>query len=60
MAHKKVANNGADLGFEEKLWLADKLRRSMDAAEYKHVVRSPRLGFEGRLLFAAFVRFAGL
>lgn len=32
-------NNGANLGFEEKLWLmADKLRNNMDAAEYKHVV----------------------
>ena len=32
-------NNGATLGFEEKLWqAADALRGSMDAAEYKHVV----------------------
>lgn len=31
--------NGANLGFEEKLWLAaDKLRGHMDASEYKHVV----------------------
>ena len=31
--------NGASLGFEEKLWqAADKLRNNMDAAEYKHVV----------------------
>lgn len=31
--------NGAMLGFEEKLWqTADKLRGHMDAAEYKHVV----------------------
>ena len=31
--------NGANLGFEAKLWLAaDKLRNNMDAAEYKHVV----------------------
>src|SRR5437667_8434834 len=31
--------NGANLGFEEKLWLAaDKMRGHMDAAEYKHVV----------------------
>lgn len=30
---------GASLGFEEKLWQsADKLRGSIDAAEYKHVV----------------------
>jgi type I restriction enzyme M protein len=31
--------NGANLGFEQKLWqAADKLRSNMDAAEYKHVV----------------------
>ena len=31
--------NGANLGFEDKLWsAADKLRGTMDAAEYKHVV----------------------
>lgn len=31
--------NGANLGFEDKLWAAaDKLRGNMDAAEYKHVV----------------------
>ncbi|MBA2395730.1 MAG: type I restriction-modification system subunit M [Ktedonobacteraceae bacterium] len=38
---KKVEKNGngANLGFEEKLWLAaDKMRSHMDAAEYKHVV----------------------
>ncbi len=36
MANK---NNGANLGFENKLWgMADKLRGHMDAAEYKHVV----------------------
>ncbi len=39
MARKKTTDNGAAIGFEEKLWLAaDKLRGSMDAAEYKHVV----------------------
>ena len=33
------ASNGANLGFEAKLWAAaDKLRNNMDAAEYKHVV----------------------
>jgi type I restriction enzyme M protein len=43
-ARKKSASsssngNGANLGFEQKLWLtADKLRNNMDAAEYKHVV----------------------
>src|SRR5574341_859113 len=35
----KNSSNGANLGFEEKLWqAADKLRNNMDAAEYKHVV----------------------
>ena len=40
MAKKKSKKNtAADLGFEETLWLAaDKLRKSVDAAEYKHVV----------------------
>ncbi|MEM3370923.1 MAG: class I SAM-dependent DNA methyltransferase [Candidatus Woesearchaeota archaeon] len=34
-----MKNNGANLGFEQKLWqAADKLRSDMDAAEYKHVV----------------------
>ncbi len=33
------ATNGANLGFESKLWeMADKLRGHMDASEYKHVV----------------------
>ena len=32
-------SNGANLGFEQKMWqAADKLRSNMDAAEYKHVV----------------------
>ncbi|OIO06733.1 MAG: N-6 DNA methylase [Elusimicrobia bacterium CG1_02_63_36] len=32
-------NNGASLGFEEKLWqAADKMRGHMDPGEYKHVV----------------------
>src|SRR2546428_6428807 len=36
---EKTATNGANLGFEQKLWAAaDKLRGHMDAAEYKHVV----------------------
>jgi type I restriction enzyme M protein len=36
---KPKTNNGANLGFEQKLWqAADKLRNNMDAAEYKHVV----------------------
>ncbi|MFY1112960.1 MAG: type I restriction-modification system subunit M, partial [Methanosarcinaceae archaeon] len=39
MAKKTTGSNGANLGFEEKLWqTADKLRNNMDAAEYKHVV----------------------
>jgi len=34
-----MKSNGANLGFEQKLWAAaDKLRSNMDAAEYKHVV----------------------
>jgi len=33
------SNNGASLGFEQKLWqAADNLRGHMDAGEYKHVV----------------------
>ncbi len=36
-------SNGANLGFEEKLWqAADKLRGHMDAAEYK----AEEVGFE--------------
>jgi type I restriction enzyme M protein len=36
---KEKQNAGANLGFEQTLWLAaDKLRGHMDAAEYKHVV----------------------
>lgn len=35
----KNKSNGANLGFEEKLWLAaDKLRGHMDSGEHKHVV----------------------
>src|SRR5437764_1776094 len=35
----KKTTNGANLGFEEKLWqAADKMRGHMDPAEYKHVV----------------------
>ena len=43
-ARKKTAGpgtngSGANLGFEQTLWLAaDKLRNNLDAAEYKHVV----------------------
>ena len=36
---KSNSENGANLGFESKLWAAaDALRNNMDAAEYKHVV----------------------
>ncbi len=40
MARKKKTNsNGANVGYEAELWrMADALRGSMDAAEYKHVV----------------------
>lgn len=32
-------SNGATVGYEQQLWqMADALRGSMDAAEYKHVV----------------------
>src|SRR2546425_6532201 len=35
----KKASNGANLGFEEKLWqAADRMRGHMDRSEYKHVV----------------------
>jgi type I restriction enzyme M protein len=35
---KSRSGNGANLGFEEKLWAAaDKMRGHMDTAEYKHV-----------------------
>ena len=35
---KGKSGNGANLGFEEKLWAAaDKMRGHMDAGEYKHV-----------------------
>ena len=38
-ANNNGASNGANLGFEAKLWAAaDALRNNMDAAEYKHVV----------------------
>ncbi len=31
-------NNGANFGFENKLWkMADKMRGHMDSGEYKHV-----------------------
>jgi len=36
---KKDGKGTANIGFEEKLWLgADKLRGSMDASEYKHII----------------------
>ena len=38
-ASKAKSENGAHLGFEDKLWAAaDKMRGHMDASEYKHVV----------------------
>ena len=34
-----LTNDGATVGYETRLWqMADALRGSMDAAEYKHVV----------------------
>ena len=39
MTEKKQAGSGATTGYEAELWqMADALRGSMDAAEYKHVV----------------------
>lgn len=36
---KESKGNGANVGYEAELWqMADALRGSMDAAEYKHVV----------------------
>lgn len=38
-AKRKSESNGANLGFEAKLWFtADKLRNNTDAAKYKHFV----------------------
>jgi type I restriction enzyme M protein len=38
-AKTKNIQNGANIGFEAKLWAAaDALRNNMDAAEYKHVI----------------------
>src|SRR5215211_5135800 len=38
-SNQSSSNSAANIGFEQKLWLAaDKLRSNMDAAEYKHVV----------------------
>lgn len=38
-SNEKRNGNGANLGFEQKLWqAADKMRGHMDASEYKHVV----------------------
>lgn len=35
---RKVSSNGANLGFEAKLWTAaDKLRGNMEPSDYKHV-----------------------
>lgn len=38
---ESAKKNGGDLGFEDKLWkAADELRANMDAAEFKHDVKS--------------------
>lgn len=45
--------NGANLGFENKLWeMADKIRGHMDASEYKHVVL--------RLIFLKYILFISI
>ncbi len=37
-ANEKKTNNGANVGYEAELWsVADALRASSDAPEYKHV-----------------------
>lgn len=52
---EKGSGNGANVGYEAELWkMADALRGSMDAAEYKHVV----LGLTARFHVAR--RGAGL
>src|SRR5919106_631561 len=39
ISSNKSSSNGATVGYEQQLWhMADALRGSMDAAEYKHVV----------------------
>ena len=46
-------SNGANLGFENKLWeIADKIRGHIDASEYKHVVL--------RLIFLKYVLFSNI
>ena len=48
---KKNSTTGSHLGFEATLWAtADKLRGSLDAAEYKHVVLGLTKGEESRTL----------
>jgi type I restriction enzyme M protein len=45
----ETKNNGANLGFEARLWLAaDAMRGSMDAAEYKHVALFQEVKQNGR------------
>ena len=52
MATQQANDNGALVGYEAELWrMADTLRGSMDAAEYKHVA----LG----LIFLKFRRIRG-
>jgi len=44
----ETRNNGANLGFEKKLWeMADKMRGHMDSGEYKHVALGLILGSSG-------------
>ncbi len=56
---QRKPNNGANVGYEAELWqMADALRGSMDAAEYKHVVLS--LIFLGYIFYVFVVHQTGL
>jgi type I restriction enzyme M protein len=51
---KSVNGNGANLGFEAKMWsAADKLRNNMDAAETKHIVLGLIFLKRARILYFA-------
>lgn len=59
MAKKAAKNNDTAAGYEAQLWqMADALRSSMDAAEYKHV--APGLLFLKYILDASEEKYAAL